>query len=104
MGASDIAVKSSEAVTPKIDEVLVGSLAGKVAVNEESIESAANIIDKTSEAEEVRKVVGAGDETEIETTVNLFKKSGDGDEVGGKSGNTVQSYVRDSIGAFNKII
>jgi hypothetical protein len=81
MAASDIAVKSSEAVTPKIDEVLVGSLA----VNEASIERAANIIDKTSEAEEVRRVVGAGDETEIETSVNLFKKSGGGAEVGGKS-------------------
>jgi hypothetical protein len=49
MGASDIAVKSSEAITPKIDEVLVGSLAGKVAVDEASIERAANIIDKTNE-------------------------------------------------------
>jgi len=87
MVASDIAVKSSEAITPKIDEVLVGSLAGKVAVDEASIERAANIIDKTSEAEEVRRVVGAGDETEIETTVNLFKKSGEGAEVGGKSVN-----------------
>jgi len=85
MASSDIAVKSSEAITPKIDEVLVGSLAGKVAVNEASIESAANIIDKTSEAEEVRKVVGAGDETEIETSVNVFNKSGEGAEVGGKS-------------------
>jgi hypothetical protein len=85
MAASDIAVKSSEAVTPKIDEVLVGSLAGKVAVDEASIERAANIIDKTSEAEEVSKVVGAGDEAEIETSVNVFKKSGEGAEVGGKS-------------------
>jgi hypothetical protein len=50
-----------------------------------AIERAADIIDKTSEAEEVRKVVGAGDEAEIETTVNLFKKSGEGAEVGGKS-------------------
>jgi hypothetical protein len=50
-----------------------------------AIERAANIIDKTSEAEEVRKVVGAGDETEIETSVNVFNKSGEGAEVGGKS-------------------
>jgi hypothetical protein len=78
MAASDIAVKSSEVVTPKIDEVLVGSLAVKVALDEANIERAANIIDKTSEAEEVSKVVGAGDETEIETTVNLFEKSGEG--------------------------
>jgi predicted small secreted protein len=85
MVASDIAVKSSEVVTPKIDEVLVGSLAVKVALDEANIERAANIIDKTSEAEEVRKVVGAGDEAEIETSVNLFKKSGGGAEVGGKS-------------------
>jgi hypothetical protein len=83
MAESDIAVKSSEDAVPKIDEVLVGTLA----VNEANIERAANIIDKTSEAEEVRKVVGAGDEAEIETSVNLFKKSGEGAEVGGKSVN-----------------
>jgi hypothetical protein len=86
MSASDIAVKSSEADAPKIDEVLVGSLV----VDEASVERAANIIDKTSEAEEVRKVVGAGDETEIETNVNLFNKSGEGAEVGGKSVDEVE--------------